>query len=69
MSDRFVSKCCQGESCFCGAPAEHKVEETIFSDEPPIGHIPGLGIPIHRHPFTAYICHKHFVQIMGPAAK
>lgn len=59
MSDRFVSACCGGEKCsFCGEPAEHKVEEAIFFDDP---------IP-HRHPLTAYICHGHFVSLMGPAA-
>jgi hypothetical protein len=54
----FVSGCCEGERCYCGAPAEHKVEETIFYDDPH---------PI-RHPLTRYVCHAHFVQIMGPAA-
>ncbi len=57
----FVSRCCEGELCSfegCSAPAEHKVEETIFDDDP---------LP-HRHELTAYICHDHFRQIMGPAA-
>lgn len=54
----FVSASCEGERCHCGAPAEHKVEETIFHDEP---------MP-NRHPLTAYICHKHFREIMGPFA-
>lgn len=53
----FVSVCCGGERCFCGKPAEHKVEEVIFDDDP---------IPV-RHPYTSYICHAHFVQVMGPA--
>lgn len=51
----FVSACCEGERCHCGAPAEHKVEETIFSDDPVMS----------RHPLTAYICHRHFREIMG----
>lgn len=55
---RFVSLSCQGEKCFCGKPAEHKVEETIFGDDP----LPS------RHPLTSYVCHGHFAQIMGPAA-
>lgn len=55
----FVSECCEGERCRCGMPAEHKVEETIFDDDPHRG----------RHPFTAYICHQHFVELMGPAAE
>lgn len=54
----FVSMCCEGEKCFCGLPAEHKVEETIFDDDP----------VKHRHPLTSYICHKHFREVMGPAA-
>ena len=57
----FVSGCCEGEMCSfegCSAPAEHKVEETIFYDD-----------PIQtRHELTAYICHDHFRRIMGPAA-
>jgi len=55
----FVSRCCEGEECSCGAPAEHKVEEVIFYDDP----------HQQRHPFTAYVCHKCFVHIMGNAAK
>lgn len=54
----FVSGSCQGERCHCGAPAEHKVEETIFHDDP----------VRNRHPLTSYICHPHFREIMGPAA-
>ena len=53
----FVSACCKGERCFCGADAQHKVEETIFPDDPH---------PI-RHPLTTYVCHEHFRQLMGPA--
>ncbi len=56
MPERFVSGPC--ERCHCGMPAEHKVEETIFSDDPR---------PV-RHPLTAYICHAHFREMMGPAA-
>ncbi len=54
----FVSESCCGEFCWCGAPAEHKVEETIFADDP----------VQHRHGLTAYVCHEHFRQMMGPAA-
>lgn len=59
---RFVSGSCEGERCGfkgCEAPAEHKVEETIFFDDP---------LYYTRHGLTAYICHEHFRQIMGPAA-
>lgn len=58
MSKPFVSGYCEGERCYCGAPAEHKVEEVIFDDDP---------VPI-RHGLTRYICHQHFREIMGPAA-
>ena len=52
--------CCEGERCMiCDAPAEHKVEETVFADDPQ---------PI-RHPLTSYVCHDHFVELMGPAAR
>jgi hypothetical protein len=54
----WVSKCCEGEKCFCGESADHKVSEEVFHDDP---------MP-YRHPLTAYMCHEHFVQIMGPAA-
>lgn len=40
-------------------PATHKVEEEIFSDD---------TNPI-RHPLTQYICCRHFVMLMGLAAK
>lgn len=54
----FISACCEGERCRCGEPAAHKIEEVIFDDDPMQG----------RHPLTAYICHAHFVEIMGPMA-
>lgn len=54
----FVSNSCEGELCYCGAPASHKVEETLFDDDP----------ARHRHPLTRYICHAHFRLLMGPAA-
>ncbi|WP_439372966.1 hypothetical protein [Bradyrhizobium sp. DASA03120] len=47
-----------GERCFCGNPAAHKVEEVIFADDPR---------PI-RHPLTSYVCREHFREIMGPTA-
>lgn len=58
MTKRFVSGSCGGERCWCGRPAEHKVEETIFHDDP---------VPA-RHPLMSYICHEHFVQLMGAFA-
>lgn len=51
----FVSKTCEGERCFCGAPAVRKVGEEIPYDDP---------LP-HRHNLTAYICAKHFKIIFG----
>lgn len=67
---RFISVCCGGEKCRCGADAEHKVEETIFDDEPrnEVTFDSGETFKITRHPLTAYICHACFVRIMGPAA-
>lgn len=56
-TERFVSQACQGETCWCGQAAEHKVEEAILFDDP---------VPI-RHPYTTYVCHAHFRQMMGPA--
>lgn len=62
-SGRFVSGTCVGERCnfrslyriTCGEPAEHKVEEAIAHDDPNRA----------RHPYTAYVCHRHFKMIMG----
>jgi hypothetical protein len=75
MTERFVSACCQGERCYCGAPAEHKVEEVIFDDDPTGWvntnawiEVPPVGRVLARHPLTRYVCHEHFAQIMGPAA-
>lgn len=58
MTKAFVSASCEGEKCYCGEPAEHKVEETIFWDDP----------NPTRHPLTVYVCHKHFRTMMGAAA-
>jgi hypothetical protein len=64
----FVALSCDGERCgfeetissnvviLCDQPAEHKVEETIFRDDP----------VQERHPLTCYLCHKHFRALMGP---
>ena len=58
------SACCQGEVCFCGAPATAKVGETVFFDDWSLD--PKYG-PLNsgRHPLTAYVCTAHFWQIMG----
>lgn len=51
----FTSLCCYGEICtICGKPAQRKVEEQIFEDDP---------MPI-RHPYTAYVCLEDFNKIM-----
>jgi hypothetical protein len=55
----FVSGCCEGERCYCGLSAEHKVEEIIFYDDPTLQ---------SRHPLTTYLCHTHLRDRMGPAA-
>lgn len=49
----MASVCTVGETCFCGSPASHKVEEVIFHDDP---------YPM-RHPYTSYICDDHFKEI------
>lgn len=55
----FVSQSCEGEICtICGSDAEHKVSEYVQWDDP---------IP-DRHGLTAYICHRHFVMLMGTLA-
>jgi len=63
----FVSRSCDGESCtfrvkndICGEPATHKVGEEIQNDEP----MPYAA----RHNLTAYVCCKHFLMVVGPAA-
>jgi formylmethanofuran:tetrahydromethanopterin formyltransferase len=70
MSDRhYIPQACEGEPCTfeqesgpprvsCGEPAEYKVEEWVFADDPTDG----------RHPLTCYVCHKHFRMLMGPMA-
>jgi hypothetical protein len=52
----FVSKACGGERCHCGEPAVRKVGEEILFDDP---------MP-RRHNLTAYICARHYAELMGP---
>lgn len=59
-----IPKYCHGEQClichqegFEGVPATHRVEETIFDDDP---------TPI-RHPLTNYVCCFHF-KLIFPVA-
>lgn len=52
----FTSAGCDGERCFCGAPAAYKVGEEIAHDDP----------SPHRHNLTSYVCGPHLRQIMGP---
>lgn len=50
----FVPAAAQGEVCgVCGQPAQRKVEETIFDDD-----------PRHVHPRTTYLCLEHFNALM-----
>ncbi len=58
MTEIFVSATCQGEHCWCGAPAVRKVGEEIPYDDPS---------GARRHNFTSYICAEHYAQLMGPA--
>jgi uncharacterized protein YuzE len=51
----FTPASARGEKCrMCGQPAQRKVEEVIFSDDP----------MEMRHPYTAYVCLEHFNEIM-----
>ncbi len=52
----FVSATCGGERCHCGKPAVKKVGEEIPFDDP---------MPA-RHNLTAYICARHYAELMGP---
>lgn len=56
-SDRdFTPACAGGERCrVCQQPAQRKVAEVVFDDDP---------MPV-RHEYTAYVCLKHFNEIMG----
>jgi hypothetical protein len=54
----FISKTCEGERCYCGDPAVRKVGEEIPYDDP----------NPNRHNLTAYICKRHYIELMGPAA-
>jgi hypothetical protein len=58
VSGHFVSQSCQGEKCFCGDKATHKLGEEIMHDDP---------IP-YRHNLTAYVCCRHFQMVLGQAA-
>jgi hypothetical protein len=56
------SKYCEGERCgMCWrqenrlVSATHKIEEVIFDDDP----------NPNRHPFSQYVCDKHFNSIFG----
>ena len=50
------SRACIGEKCRCGAPASKKVGEEILFDDPNPA----------RHNLTAYLCAKHYAELMGP---
>lgn len=55
MTKPWISACCEGERCFCDAPAAAKVGEEIMPDDP----------FRDRHNLTAYVCAGHFRQIFG----
>lgn len=51
----FIPASARQEFCsICGTPAQRKVEEVVFEDDP---------MP-HRHPYTAYLCLHHFNEVM-----
>ncbi len=54
---QFMSKYCIGERCMCcGEQAVEKVEQVVFDDHP---------YPNH-HPYTGYLCRKHFEMVLMP---
>lgn len=53
----FVSASCSGETCHCGGPAVRKVGEEIPHDDP----------NPHRQNHTAYVCARHYAELMGPS--
>lgn len=55
----YVSGYCEGEKCFCGKDAKHKISEVLFEDDPN---------PL-RHELTSYVCCDHFQMVMGNYAK
>lgn len=54
--DQFISESCKGQKCRCGEPAVKKIREVIMHDDP--NQI--------RHPFTQYVCEKHFDEVLRP---
>jgi len=65
---KWASACCEGEHCFCGAPAARKVGEEFFHDDP-TAYVEWNGKRVaRRHPLTAYVCFPHFVEMMGTYA-
>jgi len=61
-SYHYVLDSCDGEFCnMCGTPASHKVEEVIECFD--------KAGQIVRHPLVAYLCCKHFGEVMGLWAK
>jgi hypothetical protein len=54
----YIPGSCTGVKCFCGKDAKHKLEETIFDDDP----------HPFRHNLTSYVCCEHFQLIMGSYA-
>ncbi len=51
---QFVSASCIGERCsMCDEPPVAKVSEVVMWDDP----------NKIRHPYTAYVCRKHFNKI------
>jgi len=57
--EHFISSTCEGEKCFCGEPATHKIGEEIPHDDP----------SQMRHNYTAYVCCEHFRQLFGEAVQ
>lgn len=66
MERHFVSPTCEGEICFCGKNATHKIGEEICNFEWDAQPEPMKGLAT-RHNFTQYVCCQCFTNIMGNA--
>ncbi len=72
----FTPRSCGGEICICGKPAQRKIEEVIFDDDPHGWQEDTNAWAQHgfrhkgekilaRHPLTSYLCLDCFKRIMG----
>ena len=65
MSMHFISTACINEKCsMCKKQATHKVSEEIIFDNTSEYSAYTISEGM-RHPFTNYVCCKHFKMIFG----